>query len=229
MLTTILLDLDGTLLDSNDAHASAWTEALHEFDIEIDFQQVRRLIGMGTDQLLPKLIGVSSESSRGEHMAHRRGEIFRKKYLPNLQPFAGARELVEKMILTGYKLVVATSASKEDLQGILKQIGIDDLIAEATSSDDAENSKPCPDIVIEALKKAKSLPHESILLGDTPYDIKAASRAGVKTVALTCGGWKEIELKDAIAVYKNPLDLLNNFDQSVFSGDKEVSALQNRL
>lgn len=223
MLTTILLDLDGTLLDSNDAHASSWAEALHEFDYDIDFQQVRRLIGMGTDHLLPKLTGVSSESSRGEHIAHRRGEIFKEKYLPYLKPFPFARELVERMILSGYKLVVATSAGKEDLDGLLKQIGIDDLINCATSADDAESSKPSPDIVIEALKKAKASPHESIMLGDTPYDIKAAHRAGVRTVALTSGGWKEEELKDAIAIYKNTQDLLNNFDKSIFSRDREVT------
>lgn len=220
MLTTVLLDLDGTLLDSNDAHAESWVETLREFGIEKTFPEVRQLIGMGSDQLLPELAGISADSSKGKSISERRGEIFRQKYLHGLKPFPGAKKLVQKMISHDLQLVVATSSSKEDLEGILKKIGIEDLIQHTTSADDVDRSKPEPDIILEALKIVQASPEESIMLGDTPYDIKAAERAGVETIAFTCGGWRKRDLKDAVAIYQDPLDLLKKFETSVLSGER---------
>lgn len=215
MLKAILLDLDGTLIDSNDAHAAAWVEALREFGIAVAFQQARELIGMGSDHLLPELTGLSADSPRGKNIADRRGEIFRNKFLKNLKPFPKAKEFVQKLLEAEYKVVVATSASEKDLRGLLKQIGIEKLIDYKTTSDDAENSKPSPDIILEALKKAKAKPEEAIMIGDTPYDIKAASKAGVRTIAFTSGGWSTDKLRDAAEIYNDPQDLLNNFDNSI--------------
>lgn len=215
MPKTVLLDLDGTLLDSNDAHAASWVEALSEFGISIAFQQIRELIGMGSDHLLPIVSGISSESTRGKNISQRRGEIFRNKFLKNLKPFPMARELIERLLTADINLIVATSASKEDLKGILKQIGIEDLIKNTTSADDAEESKPSPNIIIEALNKMKAAPENSIMIGDTPYDITAAAKAGVRTIAFTCGGWPPEALGEAIAIYRDPADLLENFDSSI--------------
>lgn len=215
MIKAVLLDLDGTLLDSNDAHATSWVETLREFGIIVDFQQVRDLIGMGSDHLLPKVTDISAESVRGKNIIERRGEIFRNRYLKHLKPFPQARELVQKLLSANLKIIVATSAGEDELKGILKQIGIEDLIEQATSADDAEESKPSPDIIIEALKKIKTQPDEAVMLGDTPYDIAAATKAGVKTIALLCGGWDLTSLKDAVAIYEDPADLLGNFDSSI--------------
>jgi HAD superfamily hydrolase (TIGR01549 family) len=211
----VLLDIDGTLIDSNDAHASAWVDVGKEFGYDIEFSQVRRLIGMGGDKVLPELTGLEEASAEGERMLARRGEIFRERYLPDLEAFAGTRELLERMAADGLKLVVATSASEDDLQGLLRQAGIEDLIDQAANSDDAEESKPAPDIVEAALRRAKVRAAEAIMIGDTPYDIGAAQRAGVPIIAFRCGGWKDEELAGAVAVYDGPADLSGGYSSSI--------------
>jgi HAD superfamily hydrolase (TIGR01509 family) len=213
----VLLDIDGTLIDSNDEHAQAWVDVGREFGIDIDFAHVRRLIGMGGDKVLPAVTGFEEDDPQGEKIKERRGEIFRERYLPKLKPFPDARALLERLRDDGYTLAVATSASKDDMDGLLKQAGIRDLIEEKTSSSDAEESKPDPDIVQAALKAADAKPEEATMLGDTPYDVEASGRAGVRCVALRCGGWGDAELDGAVAVYDDPSDLLARYAESPFA------------
>jgi HAD superfamily hydrolase (TIGR01509 family) len=213
----VVLDIDGTLIDSNDAHAHAWVDVGREFGHEIEFGHVRRLIGMGGDKVLPELTGLEEDTDEGQRIKERRGEIFREQYLPGLKAFPDARALLERFRDDGHALVVATSASKEDMDALLKQAGIQDLIEEKTSSSDAEESKPDPDIVQAALKSADAEPGEAIMLGDTPYDVEASGRAGVRCVALRCGGWGDAELGDAVAVYDDPADLLARYADSPFA------------
>lgn len=210
----ILLDVDGTLIDSNDAHAQAWVDTGAEFGYEIDYERVRWLIGMGGDKVLPELTGLEEESAEGKKILDRRGVVFRDKYLPQLRAFPHARELLVRLRDDGYKLVVATSASEDDLKALLEQGGFDDIIDRATTSDDAEESKPAPDIVQAALKKAKVTADAALMLGDTPYDIGAARRAGVDIIAVRCGGWEDEELHGAVAVYDDVADLLTNYSSS---------------
>ena len=207
----VLLDIDGTLIDSNDAHAQAWVDVGKEFGYEIAYDHVRWLIGMGGDKVLPEVTGLQDDSEDGKKILERRGEIFRSEYLPKLAPFPSTRELLQRISDDGCKLVVATSASEEDLQALLKQAGIEDLIDKAANSDDAEESKPAPDIVEAAMKRAKVEPHECIMIGDTPYDIGAATRAGVPIIAVRCGGWDTEELRGAVAVYDDPADILAGY------------------
>jgi HAD superfamily hydrolase (TIGR01509 family) len=214
-----LLDVDGTLIDSNDQHAQAWVDVGREFGIEIDYGQVRRMIGMGGDKVLPAVAGLREDDPRGKEIAERRGEIFRERYLPTLRPFPQARELLERLRDEGWTLVVATSANKQDMDGLLKQAGIRDLIEEKTSSSDAEESKPDPDIVQAALKAAGATPEQAVMLGDTPYDVEASGRAGVRCVALRCGGWGDAELGDAVAVYDDPADLLRRYQESPYAAE----------
>lgn len=214
MTRAVLLDVDGTLIDSNDAHARAWVDVGDEFGHPIEFGQVRWLIGMGGDRVLPQLTGLEEESEEGQRMKERRGEIFREKYLPRLKAFGGARELLERLRDDGVKLVVATSASEKDLHALLKQAELDDLIENATNADDAESSKPAPDIVRSALAKSGAAAHECVMIGDTPYDVKAAQRAGVKIIGLRCGGWTDSELRGAVSVYADPADLLAHYADS---------------
>lgn len=213
----VLLDIDGTLIDSNDEHARAWVDVGREFGIDIDYDHVRRLIGMGGDKVLPAVSGLEGDTDEGERIKERRGEIFRERYLPALKPFPHARELLERLRDDGYTLVVATSASKDDMDGLLRQAGVRDLIEEKTSSSDAEESKPDPDIVQAALKAADARPEEAIMLGDTPYDVEASGRAGVRCVAVRCGGWGDAELGGAVAVYDDPSDLLARYAESPFA------------
>jgi HAD superfamily hydrolase (TIGR01509 family) len=212
----VLLDVDGTLIDTNDAHAHAWVDTCHEFGHEVAFGEVRRMIGMGGDRVLPRLTGLQEDSEQGELMKERRGKIFRERYLPGCRPFPGARELLQRMQEDGMMLVVATSASKDDMASLLKAANVADLIEAKTSSSDAEQSKPAPDIVEAALANAGCSPAEAVMLGDTPYDVKAANNAGVRCVALRCGGWDDEALKAAAAIYDDAADLLAHYDQAPF-------------
>lgn len=216
-VNAVLLDIDGTLIDSNDAHARAWVDVGREFGHDIDFAHVRRLIGMGGDKVLPEVAGIEEETDEGQRIKERRGEIFRDRYLPTLKAFPHARELLQRFRDDGYMLVVATSASKDDMDALLEQAGIQDLIEEKASSSDAEESKPDPDIVQAALKSADAKPAEALMLGDTPYDVQASGRAGVRCVALRCGGWGDADLGDAVAVYDDPADLLARYAESPFA------------
>ena len=225
---TILLDIDGTLLDSNDAHARAWVDVCREFGHDSDFATVRPLIGMGGDKLMPKAFGIDHDSSEGKKMSERRSEIFIERYLPTLKPFPKARDLLLRMRADGHSLVVATSATSEEMGKLLRAAGIEDLLEEATSSSDAKRSKPDPDIVRAALGKSDADPEDARMLGDTPYDVAAATRAGVAIVAVRCGGWSAEDLHGATAVYADPAELLREYDRSPFSAARREGATSSK-
>jgi HAD superfamily hydrolase (TIGR01509 family) len=170
---------------------------------------VRPLVGMGSDKLVPSLTGFEHDTRDGKAIVERKKGIFEERYLPQLKPTPGARALLRRLLADGLTLVVATSAGGEEMRGLLRQAGIDDLIHDATSSRDVDNSKPDPDVIGAATKKSKLKPGELIMLGDTPYDVEAAGKAGIPTIALRCGGWWDDDaLEDAIAIYDDPGHLL---------------------
>jgi HAD superfamily hydrolase (TIGR01509 family) len=210
----VLLDVDGTLVDSNDSHALAWVRALREAGTEVPFSRIRYLIGMGGDKLLPRAAGISPESAEGQRISKRRSEIFKNDYLPALKAFPGATALLKHMRDNGFRMVAASSAEKEELMALLRICRADGLIEARISSDDADESKPSPDIVHAALANIRLAPDEAIMLGDTPYDIEAATAARVKTIAFRCGGWEDKDLAGAAAIYNDPCDLLGQFDRS---------------
>ncbi len=216
-LEGVLLDVDGTLIDSNEAHARSWSEALTEFGRDVPPERVRPLIGMGGDKLLPELLGVDAESETGKRFSDRRGRIFLERYVPYLRQTRGAQLLVERFRREGFRLIIATSAREEELCAMLRQVGLDDLIPQKTSAEDADRSKPDPDIIKAALDKACLRPETAILLGDTPYDVEAGIRSNVDTVGLLSGGWDADALRDAVAIYEDPEDLLKHFTSSPFS------------
>jgi HAD superfamily hydrolase (TIGR01509 family) len=178
---------------------------------------------MGGDKLLPEVIGVEEDSDEGKPIIETRKHILKDKYMPTLRPTPGARALLQRIHQDGLQLVVATSSNPEDLKDLLKAAEIDDLIEAAASSGDAENSKPDPDIVQAALQKAGCTPDETIMLGDTPYDVQAASKAGVSIIALRCGGWSDPDLKGAIAIYDDPADLLAHYAESPLGKAEKVA------
>jgi phosphoglycolate phosphatase-like HAD superfamily hydrolase len=217
-LRTILLDIDGTLIDSNDAHARAWVDSLAAHGYVVPFEQVRPLIGKGGDKILPELVGLDPDSGEAKRMSETRSEIFLERELPALRPTPGARALLERMLADGLELVVATSAKSDEVRALLEQTGVSDLIQLASSSDDADRSKPDPDIVQAALHLSGSQAAHSAMLGDTPYDVEAASRARVPAIALRCGGWwGDDAFGGAVAVYDDPADLLARYDSSPLS------------
>lgn len=210
----VILDVDGTLVDSNDAHARAWQAAFREHGHDADFDQIIRLVGMGGDHLIPEVCGLTKDSPEGTAINKRRGELFKTQELPRLKAFPHTRELLETMRAHGLRLTVASSAQGDELTPLLELAGAKDLVEAETSSSDAEKSKPDPDIVQAALAKLGLAPAQAVMLGDTPYDIAAASKAGVAVIALRCGGWDDEGLQGALAIYDDPADLLAHFDQS---------------
>jgi HAD superfamily hydrolase (TIGR01509 family) len=214
----VIFDIDGTLVDSNRLHAESWAETLASFGYAITPDEVQPLIGMGGDKLLPALIGVGIESDDGKKYSEHRTELFFRKYLPQVRPFPGARALAERLHEDGFLLVTASSASEEELEKLLAVAGIEDLLTATTSSDDAERSKPDPDIVHAAVRRSGLAAGDLIMLGDTPYDVEAALRAGVRIVAVRSGGWDDHSLAGASAVYDDVGALLEKYDKSLFSG-----------
>ena len=213
-----LLDIDGTLLDSNDAHAASWADVFAEFQYGIGFDHVRPLVGMGGDKLVPILTGFDHESPQGKQLSDRKKAVFEEKYLPHLKPTPGARALLEHMLDERLVLVIATSAGGDEMEALLDQAGVADLIHDATSSGDVESSKPDPDVIGAALKKGRLTADQVVMIGDTPYDIAAAAKVGVPTIALRCGGWwDDLALGGAVALYNHPADLLAQYDESPLS------------
>lgn len=208
--------MDGTLLDSNDAHARAWCDVLCESGYDVSVERLRRLIGMGSDKLLPQAVGVEKDSPAGKRLSERRKTVFHDTYLPHLKPTPGARELLERFRSDGFRLIVASSAEKEELRALLDIVGASRLIDETTSSSEVSQSKPDPDIVVAAVQKFGGPASQALMLGDTPYDIEAAQRAAVGTVALRCGGWSDVDLGGAIAIYDDPAHLLAQYATSPF-------------
>lgn len=214
----VLLDVDGTLIDSNDAHARAWAGALAAHGYVVSFDRVRPLIGMGGDKLLPALVGLDPESGEADRIAASRTELFQAE-LPRLRPTEGARALLERLVAEELDLIVATSAQASEVSMILQQAGVLDLIDAAASSGDASASKPDPDIVNAALRKAHQHAGNCVMIGDTPYDVEAAGAARVPAIALRCGGWwPDAAFRDAVAIYDDPADLARNFSSSPLSG-----------
>ena len=207
-IRAVVLDVDGTLVDSNDHHARAWCEALEANGFRASYATVRKLIGMGGDKLFPRMTGLSVKTRLGKEVSKVRGDIFRSKYLPEIRPLAGSRDLVERFKKAGIAIVIATSASKKDLKALLEIADVADLIKDYVSASDAERSKPDPDIVETALKKLAVPKKKVLMIGDTPYDIEAAALAGIRTIAFRSGGvWTDDELVGALEVYDGPSEL----------------------
>jgi phosphoglycolate phosphatase-like HAD superfamily hydrolase len=164
--------------------------------------------------LLPAVAGVGADSPLGKVISERRGRIFLERHLPTVRPFACVRALLERMRADRLRLVVASSAQSEELEPLLARAGVADLIEARADSGDADRSKPDPDIVCAALDRSGLSPHEVVLVGDTPYDIEAATRAQLPTIGLRCGGWRDEDLRGAIAVYDDPADLLAHYATS---------------
>ena len=215
MIKAVLLDIDGTLVDSNAAHAATWSAASALFGYDKPASFFQPLIGMGGDRVLPLIDpALSDGEDPGKAITAERGGFFRKDHLPGLRATPGAKALVEHMHGLGLRCIIASSTNKEDLDALLDVAGIRHLIDASTTAEDAEQTKPAPDIVAAALQRAGVDAHETVMIGDTPYDIESAHGVSVPVIALRCGGWKDADLAGAAGIYDDPADLLANFDQS---------------
>jgi len=215
-IKAILFDLDGTLVDSNDVHVFAWEEAFARIGERFERDVIHHQIGKGTDMLVPSLLP-DLEGDAVEALGKAHGHIFKTKYLDQVEPFPEARDLLAHVHASGRKVVLASSASKADIDHYLKLLDARDLVAATTTSEDVERTKPAPDIFATALGKLDGLAaDEVIVLGDTPYDMEAANKCGIAAVALRSGGFPDDVLWNAgaIAIYDDVATLLAAFADS---------------
>ena len=211
-----IFDIDGTLVDSVDLHARAWQEALTRFGHPVTFEQARSQIGKGGDQLIPEFLSDAEQRDHGEEMEEWRGKLFKSKHLQLVRPFSAVPELLRRVRDAGLKVAVASSAKTSELEVYLEIACVTDLVDIATSSDDAEKSKPSPDIFHVALTKLGIEGADAVAIGDTPYDALAAGKASITTIGLLCGGFSEGDLRQGgcVAVYPGSGALLACFDAS---------------
>ena len=212
-----IFDIDGTLLDSVDLHARAWVEAFAHFGVETAHAEVRRQIGKGGDELMPVFLPAERVAREGKAIAGYRSELFKRTYLDAVRPFPAVRPLFERIRSAGLSIALASSGKRSEVEHYQDILGIADLVDVATSADDAERSKPHPDIFEAALEQLAGTDRDAmIVIGDTPYDAEAAAKAGLRTIGMLCGGFPEADLSAAgcIAIYRDPQHLLDGFETS---------------
>jgi HAD superfamily hydrolase (TIGR01509 family) len=202
-------------------HAQAWQQALRKFGHDIAFEQIRRQIGKGGDQLLPVFLSEQELKKKGEEIMQYRSRLFKENYLPKVKPFPKVRELFEKIKAHGQQVALASSAKGDELKDFERIANIEDLVEVETSSADAERSKPHPDIFEAALGRlGKKVNREQVIVvGDSPHDSEAAKRADLRAVGVLCGGFPETDLWAAgcIAIYQGPEDLLRRYETSLLA------------
>jgi len=219
-MRAVIFDIDGTLLNSVDLHAKAWVEAFRHFGVETEEAEVRSQIGKGGDQLMPVFLPKERIEKDGKEIESYRSDLFKREYLDKVKPFPAVRPLFERIRREGLTVALASSGKKDEVKHYQELLGIADLIDVATSSDDADRSKPHPDIFQAAIDKLDRIaPEDMIVVGDTPYDAEAAAKAGLRTIGVLCGGFPEGDLKKAgcIAIYRDPQHLLDSFNDTLLS------------
>jgi phosphoglycolate phosphatase-like HAD superfamily hydrolase len=213
----VLFDVDGTLVDTNDLHAAAWREAFLHFGLDKPIEEIRWQVGKGGDNLIPSLFPDLDERKR-EALEDYRGDLFKRDYLPRATAFPRVRDLFERLAADDVRIVLASSSHAEEVDYYTSLIGCADLVNAKTSKDDVEASKPCPDIFAAALAKVAPLGAEDVaVVGDTPWDAKAAGKLGLRTIGFRSGGFPDEALAEAGAceLYDGPGDLLARFDGSI--------------
>ncbi|HEV7770435.1 MAG TPA: HAD family hydrolase [Solirubrobacterales bacterium] len=190
-----ILDVDGTLVDTNYHHALAWHRALHAHGHRTQMWKIHRHIGMGGDQILDALIGERAAAEQGDAIREAEGEAY-GELIGEVEPMEGARELLEKLRAEGATVILASSAKQEEVDHYLDLLDARELVDGWTTSADVENTKPEPDLVNTALEKAGGDRH-SVMVGDSVWDVKAAKAAGLPTLAVLTGGFSEAELREA--------------------------------
>jgi len=214
----VLFDVDGTLVDTTYLHAVCWAEALRQGGCHVVTATVHRAVGMSGDRLLDHLLGADRDHGQDEALDVAHLTLY-KQFWGRLQALPGAAELVRACSGQGLRVVLASSASQEELTALRSALGADDAIHAATSSADAEAGKPAPDIVQAALAQSGLAADQATFVGDAVWDGQAAARAGLVFVGLTSGGTSEAELRDngAVEVWRDPADLLAHLPDSVIS------------
>lgn len=216
MPSAVIFDVDGTLVDTVDLHAAAWQEALRDFGYDVPLEDVRAQIGKGGDQLMPVFVPAPDLEKNGEALEQHRSALYEQHYLPRAQAFPGVRDLFEQLRDAGLRIAVASSANEDELGHYLRLANADELVPVRTARQDAEKSKPHPDIFAAALERLGLGPDEVVVVGDSPWDAEAAGKLGLATVGLRCGGFSDERLREAGVrwLYDDPAHLARDFERS---------------
>jgi HAD superfamily hydrolase (TIGR01509 family) len=212
----VLFDVDGTLVDSSYIHTLAWWRAFRQAGYDVPMASIHRSVGMGGDRILDSLLPADRDTSEDSTIMTSHAAVF-STFWPSLRPLDGAKELLAQCHDNGLAVALASSARERDLEALRATIGADAFIDAATSSTDAQESKPAPDILVAALKALGVQASDSVYVGDAVWDIYAAGKLDIPTIGLTSGGTSEAELRDAgaVEIYASPRDLLENLGTSM--------------
>jgi HAD superfamily hydrolase (TIGR01509 family) len=213
----VLFDVDGTLIDSTYLHAISWWQAFRHADLDVEMASIHRSVGMGSDKLIPHLVGQQSDQVHNGLAADH--DAVYSTWWPALRPLPGARELVRRCRQSGLVTVLASSAGSRELDVIRQLLDVDDHLIASTSSEDADESKPAPDLITVALDKADLKATSAVMVGDSVWDVRAAAAAGVRCIGLECGGTSAAELRDegAVQVFADPQELLLHWSESALA------------
>jgi HAD superfamily hydrolase (TIGR01509 family) len=217
MPPTAILDIDGTLVDTNYHHSVAWYRAFRQHEIVIPVWRIHRHIGMGGNQLVRVLAGEEADAEKGDDIRTAEKALY-KTFIEEVEPMEGARDLIAELKERGHTVVLASSAKEDEVDHYLDLLDARELADGWTTSADVESTKPQPDLVVAAMEKAGA--NDAVMLGDTTWDIEAAGKAGVNTVALMTGGFSKAELRDAgaVAVFESIPELRDNLDETPLGG-----------
>jgi HAD superfamily hydrolase (TIGR01509 family) len=209
-----LLDVDGTLIDSNYHHALAWFRAFRRHDIVLPLWRIHRAVGMGGDQLVPALVGPELDKEQGDEIRAARDEIYTGGLIDEVSALEGAHELIAELKERGLQVVLASSSPRDELERYLDLLDARELTDAWTTKDDVEATKPEPDLILAALEKAQT--ESAVMVGDTPWDVEAASKAGVETLCVITGGWSKQELREAgaVAVFESVDELCQRLEET---------------
>lgn len=221
MLRAVIFDVDGTIVDSNELHVQSWDEIFRSYGKHFSHQKLHAHVGEGGDQYIPNFLTEAEIREFGAKLEKERGELYKEKYMPKVRAFPGVRELFERIRRDGKQIALASSGKTQELDHYLALAKIGNLVDAQTTKDDVAHSKPHSDVFMAALRKLGNLtPEEAIVVGDSPYDVIAAKRIMLPTIGLLCGGFSEDELRSvgALAIFRDPADLLENYERSPLAG-----------
>lgn len=219
MVKAVIFDIDGTLLDSVRLHAESWVKTFAEFGKEISLEEAEKLVGMGSDQFLSDYFTDKEVEREKEKIDKFRSRLFADEYMSEIKPFPKVRQLFIKLKQDGIKYALASSATEEEVGKYEEIADIKDLVENKTSTDDADNSKPEPDIFQAAYDKLGSINKDDVLvIGDTPYDAAAAVKANLKIIGVLTGGWSREKLIESgcSEVYEDITAIYENYYKTVF-------------
>jgi HAD superfamily hydrolase (TIGR01509 family) len=218
-VSTAILDIDGTLVDTNYQHTISWARAFAQHDIVVPLWRIHRHIGMGGDQVVRALCGEETEEQLGDEIRDAEGELY-MELIDEVRPMEGARELILALRNRGHRVVLASSARSDEVNHYLDMLDAREIADGWTTSADVERTKPAPDLVHAALELVDDGAGSAVMVGDTPWDVKSAAEAGVETIAVITGGFSEQELSEAgaVAVFESVADLLERIDTTRLRG-----------